>query len=298
MKNISILHIFLIIVCMVLFLNINKPNPTPDIPIQPIIPAYPNPQPNPTPEPQPNPEPEPVLTFEDVPIYRTRIVEESKYADIINRARNPVLEYDRDTDAHETTHMIQADLRNNINKGSEIRHNSFYLLGGKSISFPEPSIKKRDIIPYVPSILQESRYDLYVRRQEAWDNEPLYLVDEWCAYMNGAEVAIEEYKTGRHDGTMYDVVKGPLEFSVYCTALCMAIKDKDPEYWEVQIAFRHFMKTQLQRSYNIVMEGLNIREFQGYRQQEFITTLRESEQTSKLRQFLIDNFDGIWVSKQ
>ena len=113
---------------MVLFLNINKSNPIPDIPIQPITPEYPKPQPNPTPEPQPNPEPapqpdpepapepEPVLTFEDVPIYRTRIVEESKYADIINRARNPVLEYDRDTDAHETTHMIQADLRNKDRK--------------------------------------------------------------------------------------------------------------------------------------------------------------------------------------
>lgn len=277
-----------------------QPNPKPVVPLYTPKPITPQPQPKPPepePEPEPPPKPQPVLNFDNIPVYRIRIQENSKYADIINRAINPVLGYDRDTDAHESTHMIQSTIRNEKNRNSDKRYNSFYLLGGKGISFPEPKIKKRDIAPYVPSILRESRYNTYVTGQSAWDNEPLYLVDEWCAYMNGAEVSLEEYKSGRHDGTMYDAVKGPLEFSVYCTALCMAIKDKDPEYWEREEGFKYFMKEQLKRSYHIVMSGLEIREFQGYRQNEYISNLKNSDSAELMRQFLIDEFDGIWVSE-
>lgn len=240
------------------------------------------------------------LDFYDVKILSNRIKENSKYADIINRSRNPVLQHDRDTNAHETTHMIQADLRNIKNKEVNYtqRFNSFYLIGGKGIDFPEPRMRKREVIAYVPTVLREYRFPTYVSGQTAWDDTPLYLVDEWCAYMNGAETAIEDYKNNKHDGTKYDAVKGVMEFSVYCTALCMAIKDKDPEYWENNIKFKEFIKQQLIRSHSIFNEGMKIDLFQGYKQDQYIDRLNNDPSCESLRKFLREEFGGVWVSTQ
>lgn len=242
--------------------------------------------------------PESKLNFYDVEIISSRIKENSKYADIINRSRNPVLQHDRDTNAHETTHMIQADLRNNKNRAVNYRQrfNSFYLIGGKGIDFPEPRMRKRDVVKYVPQVLREYRFPTYVSGQTAWDDTPLYLVDEWCAYMNGAEIAIEEYHSGRHDGTKYDAVKGVLEFSMYCTSLCMSIRDNDPEYWKNNVEFKEFMKRQLKRSYAIFNEGIKIDAFQGYRQNEYLERLRKDPSCESIRKFLTEEFDGTWLN--
>lgn len=260
-----------------------------------VIPRINKPQPNIIiPEEKPSIE----LNFYNVPIVSNRIKQNSKYADIINRSRNPVLEHDKDTNGHETTHMIQADLRNNKNRAVNYRQrfNSFYLIGGKGIDFPEPRMRKRDVVKYVPQVLREYRFPTYVSGQTAWDDTPLYLVDEWCAYMNGAEIAIEEYHSGRHDGTKYDAVKGVLEFSVYCTSLCMSIRDNDPEYWKNNVEFKEFMKRQLKRSYAIFNEGIKIDAFQGYRQNEYLERLRKDPSCESIRKFLTEEFDGTWLN--
>lgn len=281
-------------IILILIIMLFKQQPSPNIIYKPI-----SPKPN---IPQPiidEPDiPQIELSFYDINIISSRIKENSKYADIINRSRNPVLEYDRDTDAHETTHMIQADLRNNKNRSVNYRQrfNSFYLIGGKGIDFLEPNMRKRQVVSYVPQVLREYRFPTYVSGQTAWDDTPLYLVDEWCAYMNGAEVAIEDYYNNRHDGTKYDAVKGVMEFSIYCTALCMSIHDNDPEYWKNNIEFKEFIKKQLNRSYKIFQEGMKIDLYQGYRQEEYIKKLNTDPSCEALREFLRVEFDGVWLS--
>jgi hypothetical protein len=50
--------------------------------------------------------------FVDVPIAAENVKEVSLYADIMNRTTRPCTNYDRDTNAHETTHFINSNLRN------------------------------------------------------------------------------------------------------------------------------------------------------------------------------------------
>ena len=55
------------------------------------------------------------IPFKYVPEVETRIKEDTIYADIINHCENPTLEIlDRITCAHETTHVINAEMRNKL----------------------------------------------------------------------------------------------------------------------------------------------------------------------------------------
>lgn len=285
----SHLHIFIILVILGLTLKVLYSEP----PIQP------QPKPTPSVPDKPKPEPKPSVVqpeFYEVPIQRVLVKENSIYADIINHCQRPDLQYTRDTNAHESTHGINADIRNYFNSKNRNnpRVNAFYILGGKAVVVEEPHIRKRDAINYIPQSLRGSRYNLYIRGQNAWDDTPLYIMDEWSSYINGAEVSVEDSKSGKNK-QRYDAVKGALEFTVYSTAICMAVKDKDPQYWENNKQFKRFVLLQLKRSYNIFHEGIQIEQFQGYNQTEYLNNLKKSPDANKMRQFLINEFQGIWL---
>lgn len=90
------------------------------------------------------------------------------------------------TTVHECTHGINSDLRNKFYPGG--RHNCFYLLNSQYAHFPEPNWKKREVIPYVPPEYRSGiLWDTYVAKSN-WDDQPLYLWDEWVAYVNGSEL--------------------------------------------------------------------------------------------------------------
>lgn len=88
------------------------------------------------------------------------------------------------TTIHECSHGINADLRNKFYPGK--RENCFYLLNDEYAHFPEPNWRKREVIPYIPDEYRRGTlYSTYVSGSN-WDDRPLYLWDEWTAYVNGA----------------------------------------------------------------------------------------------------------------
>ena len=122
------------------------------------------------------------------------------------------------------------------------------------------------------------------------------MVDEWIAYLNGAEVAIEEVETGRYRGRRYCEVPGVVEFSVYCTALCMAIKDLDKSYWyNENIRFKLFVIEQLKRSKEIFEKGTSMRCFQGRKQYKYLETWKTSKECQPLKQFIHQELDKAWA---
>jgi hypothetical protein len=93
------------------------------------------------------------------------------------------------TTVHECTHGINADLRNRFFPGKMV--NCFYLMDSNYVYFDEPPFRKRDVIPFIPSKYKSSSlYGLYVTSPH-WDDRPLYLWDEWVAYVNGAMTGAE-----------------------------------------------------------------------------------------------------------
>lgn len=232
------------------------------------------------------------INFVDVPIVSNRVSENSIYADIINFAKNPTLDIrNRMTCAHETTHMINANLRNKIQKDKKV--NAFYLPRGWAVVIEEPSMKKSRVAEFIAPKMRGSRYALYVQGSPSWNNRPLYLVDEWCAYINGAMVGIDDVNNGRYNDGWTDGVSGCLELSMYCVALCMAVEKYDNDYWNNNKQFKLFINWNLQRAYNTYMIGKDYKEFKWKKQEEFLKRFRESDITKPMRDFMIQHFNGI-----
>jgi hypothetical protein len=138
------------------------------------------------------------------------------------------------TAAHETTHGIQAHLRNYEAPPGKV--NAFYVLGNKAAFVVEPAMRKSDIKPHITASLRGPRYDLYLEHQTEWDDTPLYVFDEWNAYVNGAEVGVGQVQAGLYTGQWTDAVMGPLEFTAYALATAAAAKQKDPTYYAKRAA--------------------------------------------------------------
>lgn len=269
--------------------------PVEEQPVQPWKPPV-----SPPSEPSPPPEHPRVVEpeFVEVPVVSSRYREESLYADIMNRQSSPFTSSDRDTNAHETTHGINSDLRNKYTRQLGKRVNGFYVTGGKGVIIEEPKLRIRDVVPYLPSGLRSYRYQTYlIQQQSGWDDVPLYLVDEWVAYVNGASVSVEDVERGRHNGQWTDAVSGCLDFSIYCVALCMAIEEKDPGYWQSNTQFRNFMTWHLKKAHTTFMKGRNMEQFRWDKQEKLLQSLRNSEDGKRMRDFLNKYFDGLWLEE-
>lgn len=251
---------------------------------QQVEPFRPNPDVKPDVKPEP---PKPTLSFIEVPVISKRINEDSVYADIINRSKNPVLNETRPTNGHETTHMLNSQIRNESGKG-----NGFYVTQGRGFLVKEPKMRKSAVAAFIPSSCRGYRYPTYITGQREWDDMPTYLIDEWSAYNNGADVAIDDKNKGRKVENA-DEVSGCIEFSIYCVALCMAIEKNDPDYWKDETQFKEFVKWHLQRSQTLFEAGKDTYPSSG--QDKLYNALRTSPDAAAMREFIKANFDSIWL---
>jgi hypothetical protein len=238
------------------------------------------------------------LTFEQVPVYRERIKGESLYVQIINRARRVILDSERSTNAHESVHMINNERRNDrmMRDGGKI--NAFFILPNKIFYAKEPSMSKAKVAAYIPSNLRGYRFKTYITGQAEWNGEPLYLVDEWSAYIASAAVILEDIRAKRYKEGNADGVSGVLEFSVYCTALCMAIEANDPSYFKENPEFLPFISSLLELSHKLYKEGQKYSEVNWFAEQKrILSQLRESKQAATMRAFMRKKLSGVWLDK-
>lgn len=120
------------------------------------------------------------------------------------------------TTVHESTHGINAMLRNR--HGGEV--NAFYVFDGRYTVLPEPRFGKSAVARFVlPEFRESGLYRLYVVGQQSFEEDPLYIFDEWVAYTNGAEM-----------GLRTDTLANALIFNFYAAALLQAVDALDPGY--------------------------------------------------------------------
>lgn len=131
--------------------------------------------------------------------------------------------------AHETTHGINSQYRVKFGAGV----NAFYCLHNRGCVLREPKFNRKLVNQFVPSESRGGVWGLYMVGQSEWDEHPLYILDEWVAYINGAAVLQELYGSARttRDGTLigHDV-KTAVEFAGYAAALLRAVDKYDPNY--------------------------------------------------------------------
>ena len=155
---------------------------------------------------------------------------------------------------HECSHMASAEIRNK----ERVKSNAFYLFNDKAYKCTEPNLRKSDAAQYIHSQLRYSRFKTYITGQTAWDDQPLYIMDEWNAYIAGAECAIEISKKGINQNKGTDISFGPIEFLIYSCGLILAIKKKDPRFFEKELDFMGFVRYQRDRALSAATEANSI----------------------------------------
>jgi hypothetical protein len=175
---------------------------------------------------------------------------------------------DKITSAHECTHKCNADVRNShamtgvqgtmdprtvpgcsypyvtkqgympafvvpqpthavlYNEASRV--NGFYVGNSCCVVIQEPPVRKSDAAPFIPENLRSMRYGTYITGQSAWDDSPLYLYDEWTAYLNGSKAAVQLKRAGNLGDLGGRIVDGAVEFVAYGIGVCQAATKAAP----------------------------------------------------------------------
>lgn len=238
---------------------------------------------------------EAVPQFVEIPVFRKS--ENSVYGDVISHSQEkPFGDHaGRSTNAHETGHGIHSYLRNKYSSELNKKVNGFYCLQGRGSIVEEPKIRKNQVKRFVPASLRGYRYPLYLERQKEWDDTPLYIYDEWNAYVLGGKCCVDDMQNNKYTGGNVDGVSGCLEFSIYSTALCMAVKEYDPSYWENNKQFRDFTIWNLRESYKTFMVGRVMDKFKWDKQDAMLKSLLTSSDAEPMRNFLKENLEGVWL---
>lgn len=226
-----------------------------------------------------------------VPERQIRTKENSYYGQILNRTNNVISGYERATNAHENIHMINSDYSNKTMG----KKRAFYITGEQRVFYTKnPRMLKNDVRSFIPQSLRGTRYKTYLEGAQDWNDVPLYIMDEWVAYIGGGMVALQDYenKTARDQS---DRMCGALEFSIYTVALCMAIEKKDPTFWEQEEEFRKFVAKMLDQSQSLFYKGRYIDDFKSSSQERLLTNLQTSQDAQAMRDFIKKWFNGAFV---
>jgi len=193
---------------------------------------------------------------------------QTMYADVINHClayKEYIDPSSKITSAHEVTHRCNSDIRNEA--GGNV--NGFYVGNDRAIVIPEPNTKKSDCAQYIPESLRGGRYSLYITGQQEWNNQPLYIFDEFVAYTNDvwAAIMLKRLENYVEQGVIID---GPVEFISYATATMMAA-DRAGSLNQPLIDFGRWM---LRHAYNSYFESL--KDFPPYDVQDKIYNIHKS----------------------
>jgi hypothetical protein len=200
------------------------------------------------------------------------------------------------TAGHETSHGIHAWLRNNFND-TGVAANGFYVLGSRAVIVEEPGMRKSDVAAYVPASLRGSRFSLYITGQTEWDDTPLYVWDEWNAYVNGTAVGVDLATAGAWTSGWQDACMGTLEFVVYALAVGMAVRDHDAAYFASYRQFTEFLAWNLRRSMQSYLACAALPDFAWDEQDQLYAALRTGADADAMRQFARATFGAAWTQQ-
>jgi hypothetical protein len=219
--------------------------------------ARPQPQPAPQAQVQPPPPDEPPVPLPPPPKVEPQWTHWPRVRQVNNPSLGKVLQdidshmpqghrysaSNKITWAHETTHGINANIRNAQPNASGV--NGFYALEDRAVVIEEPRTTISKVAPLVPQKLRGVSYNLYlVKQQSGWNDRPLYLFDEWTAYTNGSECGREL----NGQGWYFELLQAH-EFNVYCMCLAKLVKETCPQYDDRQL--KAYMMFNVERTFRL-----------------------------------------------
>jgi len=171
--------------------------------------------------------------------------------------------------------------------------NAFYVLGGQAFRAHEPALKLADVANAVPRDLKGMAFQLYLRDQQRWWNDqPLYVWDEWSAYLNGLATALD----GAPDGSFSDVLQA-LEFFVYGTVLFGQIQGNIVKPYSETSSTRElgsFVRFQAERTASMYLQSKST-SLDSTRQTDYIRRIFRSDGFTLYRHTLNSLFGEEWL---
>lgn len=235
--------------------------------------------------------------FEEIPVQR-KIADDTVYADVMAYSVEAPFgdAHGRPTNVHETAHGIHATYRNQYRKKLGKRINAFYMLRGQIAVVEEPDFLIRNVQKHIPKSLRGYRYQLYfVDQLRDWDDTPLYVFDEWNAYICGGESAVSDYKQNNIKADS-DAVSGCLEFSIYAVATYLAAKERVPEYLAKKPQMKSVLYYNLTRADAAFYDGCNI--FTSAKQDQLYENLQHCADAKPIRECLRKEFKSLFLETE
>lgn len=197
---------------------------------------------------------------------------------------------DAATQGHESSHGISSVLRQKFTKRGKI--NAFYVLKNKAIILQEPPTTIKKVAPLVPRSLRGMSYNLYlVQQAESWNDESLYILDEFNAYTNGTAVGLNlNLNRGESCQQM-------LDFVVYSVCLAGAIENskQDGNTYDDQ-EFKQFLMWQIERAISYCEKAKNTN-MSSPSHEQYLNKFRTASDASSLRKFAKNYFGEKWTAK-
>lgn len=189
---------------------------------------------------------------------------------------------DQCTVVHETTHGIC--------KRKETEY-GFYCLENRMCYVSDVNTTLATIAEQVPPSLRGQSYDLYLKKQQYYfNNDPIYLFDEWVAYTNGSACIIELTQQNKYREQRWDTILFMREFDVYALTLAYVTKPTDEQ-------FKNFLGWQLERTATLYNEARKYPNLTHSYQENWLKKLRTSPDAEKLRQFTRDYLGKEWTKR-
>lgn len=190
--------------------------------------------------------------------------------------------------AHETTHGINANIRNKFYNSQYIQ-SGFYCLEDRCVLILEPKgTKISRFATKIPNVLRGPSYDLYLRQQlKYWENHPLYILDEWVAYTNGTACGQEVGE----DGWYFELLQAH-NFNVYAIYMAKQIEEDCPDYDSTQL--KAFLRWNTQRVFELTKNATEDTSNRLDKVRAYLKTIRTSPDAEPLRIFSRKYFGDLW----
>jgi hypothetical protein len=191
------------------------------------------------------------------------------------------------TNIHEALHSVNSRFRQVFGPKLHKKINCFYVLNNSVAVIEEPPTTLTKVAQRVPQSLRGRVFNLYlVQQAKYWNNEPLYILDEYSAYLAGTDGALQLNIKDRFQGSF----EQSLEFFGYSLCLAETVNNL-PNYDNTFLLA--FIKWQGERCSRIYQEGkrrgwINLKHYQPY------SALQTSGDATTLKTYLLNVFGKVW----
>ncbi|WP_372371097.1 hypothetical protein [Candidatus Uabimicrobium sp. HlEnr_7] len=226
--------------------------------------------------------------FEHFPPQKT--VNNPKWGEKLQDIKNHEVFYENNfkdlvTTAHEATHDISIFFRMNEQQHYFRKINAFYVFDNKVAIIENPPIALEKVYNFIPKELKGKLFDNYFPNAGYQDN-PLYIWEEWTAYVNGAEVGTDLVENELWNQGKRDTLLATLEFLVYSAALVIATQELAPLYYQTYPNFEEFFAWNAKRTWRVYKKTQKLSPFDNDLHRNYLKILKTSTQAKKLRLFL------------